>query len=232
MIEDTNSETYLCISENKLEIYLFDKIKFQNLYSNAIINNSNSLNYSSLNNFLDENILKIEKLIGKFVKNIIIVIENEKIFQTQIGIKKKSHNKNLNHVDVKSLIVESKELFQKSYKDQKIMHIIVNNYVMDGKNFEYFEKKILAEDLSLIVNFISIPKSLTYHLEKILEKYQIKINNYIYKNYVISFFRGQEIKFPAMICKILKGSNLNEVKLVPKIHKNKGFFEKFFQLFS
>ena len=29
MSEENNTETYLCISENKFEIYLFDKIKLK-----------------------------------------------------------------------------------------------------------------------------------------------------------------------------------------------------------
>ena len=40
-----------------------------------------------------------------------------------------------------------------------------------SKNFDHFEKEILAEELSLIINFTSIPDSLSYHLEKVLEKY-------------------------------------------------------------
>ena len=36
MSEENNTETYLCISENKFEIYLFDKIKLENLFSNEI----------------------------------------------------------------------------------------------------------------------------------------------------------------------------------------------------
>ena len=232
MSEDSNIETYLSISENKFEIYLFDKIKFENLYSNEIIINDNSLDDISLYNFLDENIIKIEKLNGKFIKNIFIVIENEQILQSQIGIKKKSYKKNINYKAIKSLLIEAKELFQKSYKDQKIMHMIINNYLIDGKNFDHFEKEILADDLSLIVNFTSIPSTLSYHLEKLLEKYQVRINKYLHRKYVMSFFKSQTIKFPLMICKILEGSNLNEVQLVPKIHKNRGFFEKFFQLFS
>ena len=232
MSEENNTETYLCLSENKFEIYLFDKIKLENLFSNEISIDSNSLDDSSLDNFLDENIIKIEKLNGKFIKNIFIVIENEQILQTQIGIKKKSYKKNINYKGIKSLLVEAKELFQKSYKDQKIMHMIINNYLIDGKNFDHFEKEILADELSLIVNFISIPDSFSYHLEKVLEKYQVKINKYLHKKYIKSFFKSQRIKFPLMICKILEGSNLNEVQLVPKIHKNRGFFEKFFLLFS
>ena len=230
MSEENNTETYLCISENKFEIYLFDKIKLENLFSNEISIDSNSLDDSSLDNFLDENIIKIEKLNGKFIKNIFIVIENEQILQTQIGIKKKSYKKNINYKGIKSLLIETKELFQKSYKDQKIM--LINNYLIDGKNFDHFEKEILADELSLIVNFISIPDSFSYHLEKVLEKYQVKINKYLHKKYIKSFFKSQRIKFPLMICKILEGSNLNEVQFVPKIHKNRGFFEKFFQLFS
>ena len=232
MNEESNTETYLSISSNKLEIYLFDVINFENLYSNEIISENNSLDYASLDNFLDENILKIEKLIGKFVKNIFIIIENEQLFRTYIGIKKKNYNKVLNYDVVKSLVVESKELFQKSYKDQKIMHIIINNYLINGKNFGYLNKEIQAEDLSLIINFISIPESLSYPLENLLEKYQIKINKYLDKEYVSSFFEDQTIKFPVMVYKILNGSNLNEVQLIPKISKNRGIFEKFFQLFS
>ena len=92
MSEENITETYLCISENKYEIYLFDKDKLKKLFSNEISINCNSLDRVSLGSFLDENIIKIEKLNGKFIKNISIIIENEKIFQTQIGIKKKSYN--------------------------------------------------------------------------------------------------------------------------------------------
>ena len=177
MSEENNTETYLCLSENKFEIYLFDKIKLENLFGNEISIDSNSLDDLSLDNFLDENIIKIEKLNGKFIKNIFIVIENEQILQTQIGIKKKSYNQNINYKAIKSLLMEAKELFQKSHKDQKIIHMIINNYLIDGRNFDHFEKEILAEELSLIINFTSIPDSLSYHLEKVLEKYAI--NNVI-----------------------------------------------------
>ena len=84
----------------------------------------------------------------------------------------------------------------------------------------------------MIINFISIPENLSYPLENLLEKYQIKINKYLDKEYISSFFEDETIKFPVMVCKILNGSNLNEVQLIPKISKNRGIFEKFFQLFS
>ena len=95
----------------------------------------------------------------------------------------------------------------KKLQDQ-IMHIIVNDYSINGKNFEYLQKEI-HEDLSLIINFISIPESLSYPLES-CSKISIKINSISNKEYVSSFFEDQTIKFPVMVCKILNGSNLND----------------------
>ena len=83
-------ETYLNISLNKYEIYLRDVRNFNNIYKDEFIitNVNESVNYSSLKQFLDNNIFKIEKLIGKFVKNIFLIIENKEIFNLHIGIKK------------------------------------------------------------------------------------------------------------------------------------------------
>ena len=84
-------ETYLNISLNKYEIYLFDVRNFKNIYKDEFIitNVNETANYSSLKQFLDNNVFKIEKLIGKFVKNIFLIIDNKEIFNLHIGIKKK-----------------------------------------------------------------------------------------------------------------------------------------------
>ena len=85
MSKDLEFETYLSISPRKLGIYLFDIKNQKNLYKEELIINENNL----LKNFLDDNIFKIEKLIGNFIENINLIIENENVFNLQIGIKKK-----------------------------------------------------------------------------------------------------------------------------------------------
>ena len=87
MNKDLVFETYLSISPQKLGIYLFDINNQKNLYKEELIINENT-NYNEndlLKNFLDDNIFKIEKLIGNFIENIILIIENENIFNLQIG---------------------------------------------------------------------------------------------------------------------------------------------------
>ena len=74
MSEEIN--TYLSISENKFEIFLFDKSISKNLYKEVIEvkDTLKEINFNILSDFLEKNIFKIEKLIGKFIQNIFLVI--------------------------------------------------------------------------------------------------------------------------------------------------------------
>ena len=97
MSKDLEFETYLNISPSKLGIYLFDIKNQKNLYKeDLVIENPNlKINFDALNNFLEKNIFKIEKLIGKFIENIFLVIDNNKILNLDIGIKKKNYEKKI-----------------------------------------------------------------------------------------------------------------------------------------
>ena len=94
MNKEKELENYLSISPNKLGIYLFDKTNYKNLYKNemTLSGNINSDDFSILKKFLDNNVFEIEKLSGKFVENIIFILEDNKIFNLEIGIKKKNYN--------------------------------------------------------------------------------------------------------------------------------------------
>ena len=91
MTEDIEFETYIRVSPKIIGIYLFDKKKFKNLFFKEINNekNQNNINFELLIKFLEENIFKIENLIGTFVKNISLIIENKKIFNLKFSFKKK-----------------------------------------------------------------------------------------------------------------------------------------------
>ena len=79
---------------------------------------------------------------------------------------------------------------------------------------------------------MSISNNILFKFDKILEKYQITISQYLNGNYVKNFFNEENIELSEMAYKLRNGHNDNEVILVPKNIENKGFFEKFFQLFS
>jgi len=82
------------------------------------------------------------------------------------------------------------------------------------------------------VKFISISNVLIKEISNVLEKYQIRIDNFLEKKYIENSFKGEHLDLSLIAYKIQSGLNHNEIALVPKSLKKKGFFEKFFQLFS
>ena len=65
-----------------------------------------------------------------------------------------------------------------------------------------------------------------------MEKYQIKISQYMCGKYIKDYFNEDNNELSSSAYKLKNGMNSNEVILVPKNIENKGFFEKFFQLLS
>ena len=233
MIEDLDFETYLYISKDKFQIFVLNKKKLKNLYSQEL-KIDHQFDFKDLNillNFLDKNIYKIEKLIGNFIKNIILIVENEKNLKINMGIKK-SYEISLKQKSFSSNLTELKDLFKKNYQDQTIMHMCIINYIIDGKRYSSFDTKLINDYFCIEVSFIAIDNKLVFAFDNVLEKYQIKIKKYMCGNYINNFIgdTGDEISIIAN--KLRNGLNINEITIVPKHKENKGFFEKFFQLFS
>jgi hypothetical protein len=233
MNKNLELENYLNISPNKFGIYLFDKKNLKNLYKEELSNNESDkfLNFDDLKKFLDSNIFKIEILSGKFIKNIFVIFENKKILNLKIGIKKKNYNISITKQYLENLLVESKDLFRDHYHDQQIMHMIINKYFFNNKSYQSFQENLKCDNIALEIEFKFIPNNIIYDLNKILEKYQIKIIRYIDGDYVKNIF-NDELEISEMTHKILNGFNENEVIFTPKNLKKLGFFERFFQLFS
>ena len=226
-------QNYLSVSPNKYGIYLFDTINLNILYKEEIIlnNDTNYQNHDELKKFLDDNIFKIEKLSGKFIENIFLILEDKKIFNLEIGIKKKNYNISVTKEYLENSLVKAKDLFRESYHDQEIIHMIINKYFMNGETYSLFEENLKTDHFGLEINFKSISRKTIYDLNKILENYQIKITKFLDGSYVKANF-SKDIELAEMSYKILSGHNQNEVIFVPKSTKKLAFFEKFFQLFS
>ena len=234
MIEEVDFETFLYISKNKYELFVNDKKNLKNLYKKKlkIENKINSNELNCLSNFLDENIYRIEKLAGNFIKDITLIVENDEILNIDIGIKKRFFEKHLNKNYLENNLIQVKDLFKENYQDQNIMHMIIINYDENSKTNLSYDFDINDEHLYLAVKFISISNSLTSVFDKLLEKHQIQISKYMSGEYIKNFFEGDIGTISMMANKLRNGFNKNEVILVSKNMKNKGFFEKFFQLFS
>tara|TARA_B100001057_G_C22778638_1_gene922701 strand:+ start:437 stop:1141 length:705 start_codon:yes stop_codon:yes gene_type:complete len=234
MIEESNLKTYLSISPRKFEIYLFDIINFKYLYQREITieNSFASIDLNILSKFLEDNVFNIEKLIGKFLNNICLIIKSNEIVKVKIGIKKKNYKEEINKTFLNSLIIDLKDLFKENYQNKKVLHMTIDRYLVDGISYPSLNNNLKGSDLCIELKFNFISLKFVSEISKILEKYQIKITEYLDREYIEIFFKDEEMKLCEMAYKIENGYNENEVKLIPKNTKNIGFFEKFFQLFS
>ena len=228
MIEETDFETFLYISKNKYQIFVLDKNNSQNLYNDEITNYDEK-ELDIFSKFIDDNIYKIEKKIKNFIRNIILIIEDDKVLDIGISLKKKNYEKHIDQKQLENSLIEVKDIYKENYQDLIIMHMIIvekeNNFLLNNAN-------INDDYLFLEVNFISISNNFTFNFDKLLENHQIKISRYMSGKYIKSYIGEDVIELSTMANKLNNGFNKNEVQLVSKNVENSGFFEKFFQLFS
>jgi len=234
MNKEIDFETYLIISYGKFEIFLLDNKNHENIYQEEFKfrDVSEKLDFNLLNDFLENNIFKIEKLAGNFVNNINIVIENKSILTSNIGIKKKNYTGEITDIILESMLTDVKDLFKENYNQYKLIHMIIDKYIIDGVSYSSLQDQISNDEICLEVKLISTPNFLILEIENILKKYQIQVNNFLDKGYVKDFFLDKQLDISKMAHKLKNGLNKKEVQITSKYTKKIGFFEKFFQLFS
>ena len=234
MIEEIDFETYLYIGNDRLIISLFQKRDSKNLYKDEFFFKTPLYDVSldTLSEFLNKNIFKIEKLIGKFIKNVSIVIEDKNNLKVDLCIKKKNYGNLINQKSLEYSLKEAKDQFKKNYPNNILMHMVIINYLIDKQSYTSLVRNLRCDNFCLEINFISLSNKFIFKLEEILRKFQIEIDKTICGNYTKSFLTSNNIDICDMAKKLAHGYNKNEVILIPKNNDNKGFFEKFFHFFS
>ena len=234
MNEVVDFETYLIISHKKFEIHLLDIKNFKNLYKKEFNYETDleKIDLNFLSEFLEMNIFRIEKVAGNFVNNINIIIENNSILNVDLSLKKKNYSGNITNSFLENTLSDAKDLFQESYSQHKLMHMLINKYIIDGISYTSLKDKINSDEIFLEIKLISISNSIIFEIENILKRYQIQVNNYLDKAYIKNFYNDKKIDISLKAHKLLNGSNINEVRIISKTSQKQGFFEKFFQLFS
>ena len=227
-------ETYLIISHKKFEIHLLDIKNFKNLYKKEFSYQTEfeKIDLDILSEFLEKNIFSIEKVAGNFVNNINVIIENNSILNFDLSLKKKNYSGNITNSFLESTLSDAKDLFQESYSQYKLMHMIINKYIIDGTSYTSLKDKINSDEIFLEIKLIAISNSIIFEIENILKRYQIQVNNYLDKAYIKDFHKDEKIDISHKAHKLLSGSNINEVRIISKTSQKQGFFVKFFQLFS
>jgi len=234
MNEKLKFETYLFIDSKKLVICVIEKKTFKILFKEEKLldDNNEDSNLKKLDNFLAKNILKIEKILKNFVKDINIILDDKEFFPIEISIKKDHNGNSISQENLINPLNVLKNLCQFSFKDKKIIHMFIENYQIDGKDYSFLPENLKCNNFSLDIKFICLSKNLIEHYELVLKRYHILVNQILNAKYIEQFQDQQNPNIYTTASRIISGFNNNEISLVNKTLKSKGFFEKFFDFFS
>ena len=234
MNEKLKFETYLFIDSKKLVICAIEKKTFKILFKEEKLldDHNEDSNLKKLDNFLAKNIFKIEKILKNFVKDINIILDDKEFFPIEISIKKDHNGNSISQENLINPLNVLKNLCQFSFKDKKIIHMLIENYQIDGKDYSFLPENLKCNNFSLDIKFICLSKNLIEHYESVLKRYHILVNQILNAEYIEQFQDQQNPNIYTTASRIISGYNNNEISLVNKTLKSKGFFEKFFDLFS
>ena len=234
MNEELKFETYLFIDSKKLVICVIEKKTFKILFKEEKLldDHNEDSNLKKLDNFLAKNILKIEKILKNFVKDVYIILDDKEFLPIEISIKKDHNGNSISQENLINPLNVLKNLCQFSFKDKKIIHMLIENYQIDGKDYSFLPENLKCNKFSLDIKFICLSKNLIEHYDSALKRYHILVNQILNAEYIEQFQDQQNPNIYTTASRIISGFNNNEISLVNKTLKSKGFFEKFFDLFS
>lgn len=236
-MSEKSFDIYLEFNYSNLNLAVFnkfnDKIEYykEHLYK-SYIDDEKNLNFEALQRIVENNIFEVEKSIGKFVKDVYLMIETPQSISIRLSVIKNIEGQKISKQDVMYLIQDAKQQILKSNQQIDVLHIIVENYVLDNVEFKFLPLKEKCKKLSIDIKFICFPKDLLKNFELLFLKQQIIINKFICSSYVKSFDFKNDVK---ILCekgkKVVEGINKQEVVSIPRTIKKKGFFEKLFHFF-
>ena len=227
-------KSFLFIGKKKFILSIFQSDNKKRIYEEEIFikDDSNKVEFEKLDFFLENNIYKVEKIIGNFIKDIIIIYESDDLFQVDVSIKNNNSGDLLNYSSLSRPLIEVREVCLKTLENYKIIHMIIENYKINDKSYPFLPKNLRCENFFLDIKFICISENMIKNLESRMKKFQISIDKIISANYLKSFFNEKEKDLGIWAMNIDNGHNKNEVQFHKKMFEKQGFFEKFFNFFS
>jgi len=173
-------------------------------------NNSNKAFFTESKFFFDHtNInLEIQKMIAfleentnEYINDVNLMIDSPKTLSIGISVCKKIAGPKLRQVDIQFLIQEAKQQILSNYKDQNIVHIIINNYKINDITYDSLPDEIECNFISLDILFICLPNEIIDYFKSSFQTFDISINQIACTsyaktiNYTNNFFPNKNALF-------------------------------------
>ncbi len=225
---------YLAIIDQKLFINYFNPKNDNSDYQKKYLmpdTFDNNLNLLILTKFISEKIKDFEKYVGSFIEKVIFITDS-KHEQFSLSLKNKYDINRIKETDVVRLINDAKQLIARNNKDSFILHILVDKYIVDGKEYLELPENINYKEFIIEVSFITAKNSIVETFNKIFKECNIEVKKFISYQYSSRFANKTDLSPCIAAKKIVDGINPSEVTIHSQYTKKRGLFEKLFNFFG
>ena len=190
-----------------------------------------NLNLAILSKFISEKVKDFEKNIGSFIEKINLITDAE-YNQFSLCLKNRYDSNQVKVTDVIKLISDAKNLITRNNKDCVILHILVDKYIVDGKEYFDFPENLNYKEFIIDLSFITVQNSIVKTLNRILKDCNVEVVKIISHQYASRFGDSSDTSPCVAGKRVTEGINSSEV-ITHSVHtKSQGLFEKMFNFFS
>ena len=190
-----------------------------------------NLNLTILTKFILEKVKDFEKDVGSFIEKVNLITD-AKYDQFSLSLKNKYNSSKIKDTDVVRLISDAKKLINRNNKDCFILHILVDKYIVDGKEYFEFPENLNYEEFIIDLSFITVQNSIVKTLNRVLKDCNIEVKKIISHQYSSRFADKRDTSPCVAGKKVIEGINSLEVITQDDYSKKQGLFEKMFNFFS
>ena len=234
MIKNENQSFYLAIVGQNLHMgYFNSKDSNSGHQKNYPMPDTlgDNLNLIILTKFILEKIKDFEKEVGSFIEKV-YVITDAKYDRFSLSIKNKYNSDKIKETEVVRLISDAKQQFIRNNKNCVILHLLVDKYIVDGKEYFDFPENLNFKEFIIEVSFITVQNSTIKTLNKIFKDCNIEVEKIISYHYSSSFAEKTDISPCISGKRVIDGINTSEVTIHNLYTKKQGLFEKMFNFFG
>ena len=171
------------LGSSKIRLSVFD-VNLKNNFSNSILldyEKDNSNHFYELNKIVRE----AEKSISNHIQDVVLMLDSSEIFIIDISLKKNLYKKNKINNIFETMIMEINQIINKYYLNYKILHIIVDQCIIDNKIYSELPKFLNNTDnLKIDFKLICFPKNFINEINERFKKNNLNVINFICSSYV------------------------------------------------
>ena len=191
-MNNNNYEIYIDCGFSKLRASGFHK---SNLKKKIYVESKFLFDHTEIDLEVQKIIIFLEKNTNEYIDNINLMVDSSKMLSIGISISKKIDGLQLKQDDIQFLVQEAKQQISKYYKNQNIVHIIINNYKINNIDYDYLPLNAKCNFIALDILFICLPEETIEYFKNIFYKFDISVNQVICSSYAKA--KNFEENFPS-----------------------------------